>query len=251
MLKDSPFRFEPRETLLHGTDPRAKIVVIACLSIALLSAGVLEIAVIGALIVSLAVIGEVHLAESFREAKPILVFFVLIFTVHTFFGPGDSTPSLWIITPTAEGLIQGLQVVSRLAFIVSLGFIYSATTHPEETRLAFEWILSPLPVNEKMLGTSISIGIRFFPQVLGEVRRTEWAQKSRCIDASRNPLRRLRSMVVPLLIRGLKRAKNLSRAMEARLYNPERTNETGLDANSRDYAFLATVAGIVLSLYMI
>lgn len=250
-MNHSAFRFKDEDTPIHELDPRAKIVAIAGLSSVLILGELWETVIAGALILSVGIIGKVRLLKSFRETKPILILFLFIFTVHAIFTPGEPLLSIWGVGPTVEGLVRGITVISRLALIVALGFIYSATTHPEGTRLAFEWFLRPFPVDERILGTSASMGIRFFPLVTEEVRRTKEAQKSRCLDANTNILRRLRNVALPLLIRSVKRAEGLSQAMEARLYNAGRTSSVELAVTSRDYAILIAIGSLVISLHLL
>ncbi|MFQ6129421.1 MAG: energy-coupling factor transporter transmembrane component T family protein [Candidatus Hadarchaeaceae archaeon] len=248
-MKLSAFRFKDEGTLIHTLDPRAKIVLIAGLSSVLIFADFWQIALVGLLVILSGWIGKVNLIKSFWETRIFLALLIFIFSIHALFTPGNPLFSLWKLEMTAEGIIYGGKIVSRLILIVSLGFVYSSTTPPEGTRAAFEWFLRPLPINEKVLGTSASIGIRFFPMVVEEAQRVQEAQKARCIEGA-GILRRLKSVVSPLLVRAFKRAEKISLAMDARCYNTEHPSPLRLDTSFRDHITLIAVLMFVAFLHL-
>lgn len=248
-MKLSAFRFKDKDTLIHNLDPRVKIVLIAGLSSVLIFADFWQIALVGILVILSGGVGKVNLIKSFWETRIFLVLLIFIFSTHALFTPGNPLFSLWKFEITAEGVIYGGKIVSRLILIVSLGFIYSSTTPPEGTRAAFEWFLRPLPINEKILGTSASIGIRFFPMVVEEVQRVQEAQKARCIEGT-GILRRLKSVVTPLLVRTFKRAEKISLAMDARCYDTERPSSLRLDTSFQDHITLIVMLMFVALLHL-
>jgi energy-coupling factor transporter transmembrane protein EcfT len=248
-VKLSAFRFKDECTLIHALDPRVKIVLIAGLSSVLIFADFWQIALVGILVLSAGWIGKVNLIKSFWETRILLVLFIFIFFVHALFTPGDSPFSLWKLEITADGVIYGGRVISRLILIISLGFLYSATTPPEGTRAAFEWFLRPLPINERILGTSASIGIRFFPMAMEEAQRVQEAQKARCMERA-GVLRRLKGVVSPLLLRAFKRAEKISLAMDARCYDINRPSSLQLHTSFRDHIILIVVLMLVVLLHL-
>jgi len=248
-MKLSAFRFKDKDTLIHNLDPRVKIVLIAGLSSVLIFADFWQIALVGILVILSGGVGKVNLIKSFWETRIFLVLLIFIFSIHALFTPGNLLFSLWKLEITAEGVIYGGKIVSRLILIVSLGFLYSSTTPPEGTRAAFEWFLRPLPINEKILGTSASIGIRFFPMVVEEVQRVQEAQKARCIEGT-GILRRLKSVVTPLLVRTFKRAEKISLAMDARCYDTERPSSLRLDTSFQDHITLIVMLMFVALLHL-
>lgn len=242
----SNFRYKNHDTPMHRIDSRVKIIVIAGISTVLLSAGFEVIFIVGISIILASIIGKVRLDACFWEIKPILVLFLFILLTHTIFASGKSFLDIGIVKLSVYGLIYGLKVVSRLALIISMGFIYSASTHPEETRLAVEWFLRPFPIDEKVLGTTASLGIRFFPLIVEEAKKTREAEKVRCLDLSNNPFRRIRNMIIPFLIRGVRNAEKLSEGLKARCYSADRTSMIELEAGFASYIVLFSVITFAL-----
>lgn len=248
-MKLSAFRFKDEGTLIHALDPRVKIVMVVGLSSVLISADFWQIALVGVLVLLAGWIGKVNLIKSFWETRIFLILLIFIFSIHGFSTPGSPLFSLWKLEMTTEGVIYGGRIVSRLILIVSLGFLYSATTPPEGSRAAFEWFLRPLPINERVLGTSASIGIRFFPMAVEEAQRVQEAQKARCVGRA-GVLRRLKGVVFPLLVRAFKRAEKISLAMDARCYNIERPSSLQLDTSFQDHIILIVVLMFVALLHL-
>lgn len=248
-MKLSAFRFKDEDTPIHSLDPRVKIVLIAGLSSVLIFADFWQITLVGILVILSGWIGKVNLIKSFWETRIFLVLLIFIFSIHALFTSGDPLFSLWKLEVTAEGVVYGGKIVSRLILIVSLGFVYSSTTPPEGTRAAFEWFLRPLPINEKVVGTSASIGIRFFPMAVEEAQSVQMAQKARCIEGA-GILRRLKGVVSPLLVRAFKRAEKISLAMDARCYNTKHPSSLRLDSSVRDRITLIVVLMFVAILHL-
>lgn len=107
--------------------------------------------------------------------------------------------------------------------------LLTATTSSIELTSALEDILSPLkflrlPINQ--MAMIIALSIRFIPSLLDESTRVLRAQASRGIDFKNgkfnDKIKSLISLVVPLFSISFRKAEELSNAMEARGYNPEK-----------------------------
>lgn len=248
-MRLSSFRFKDKNTIIHRLDPRIKIMLTAGLSSVLILADFYQLILVGALILLSGTIGRVNLLRSLWETKPLLILIGFIFLIHSLTTPGETILSFWSLKLTIEGLTYGGKVVSRLTLIVLLGFLYSASTSPKKTRSAVEWFLRPLPLNEKILGTSAGIGTRFFPIIVEDTKKIQEAQKARYIEGA-GPLRRLKNVVSSILTRAFKHAERISLAMDSRCYSTDKPSPIRLNSDIRDYAILILISLLVILLHI-
>lgn len=126
---------------------------------------------------------------------------------------------------TAEGLAQGARIVVRTLLVVVLGTLLTATTRPQELVDGVRTLLRPLgrlglPVEAAAL--AVGVTVQFVPTLLRESRQLMRAQELRCGGvSSRGIMRRAVSYVrllVPIFVSAVRRADELSVAMEARGY---------------------------------
>lgn len=248
-MKLSSFRFKNENTILHRLDPRVKIIIIAILSSVLILADFYQLILVGIVVLLSGFIGKVNLPRTLWETKPFLILIGFIFLVHSLNTSGEVILSFWRLKITVEGLLYGGKVISRLVFIVMLGFVYSASTPPEGTRSAVEWFLRPLPLNEKILGTSASLGTRFLPMVVEDTKKIQEAQKARYIEGA-GPLKRLKNVVSSLLNRALRHAERISLAMDARCYSTNKSSPIQLNATAKDHIVLFSMLVLVAFLHL-
>lgn len=92
-----------------------------------------------------------------------------------------------------------------------------------------------------MVGLTLSL----IPLVFDTYREISDAQAARCLQGRRNPLRRLRLLVLPLMLKTFGRADHLAEAMESRCYSDERTFVT-LTSRRADWLVGLLVAAVAL-----
>lgn len=245
----SEFQSGYKNTLVHALDPRVKVFLVAALSSVLVKAGFWQLALVGGLILLLGWIGRVNFVKLLWGAKPFLVLLAFIFLARSFSGSGTPLLSIFGLALTVDGIVASCAVLLRIVFLVLLGFLYSATTSPKQTKAAIEWFLRPLPFNERVLGTAISIGIRFFPQVVEETKRVQEAQKVRFAEKA-GILKRFKSFAPNLIIRIFERAQKVSMAMDARCYSADRPARLRLSASTHDYFAFAFVCLFVSCIHL-
>ncbi len=114
----------------------------------------------------------------------------------------------------------------RLVYIVLYTSILTLTTPPTEITYGLEKFFSPLrligiPVNKMAL--SISLALRFIPTIIDQGNKIIKSQASRGIDYYNSNFRgkilAIKSLIIPIFVLSIKRADDLSDAMEVRLYN--------------------------------
>jgi energy-coupling factor transport system permease protein len=254
-------QYLPYGSLVHRLDPRAKLVMFTLLVTAVTFANSYT-----ASVVLLAVLlGVVHLSrtplryalQGLRPALPWIAVFALLQLLfyRNPYGPGFCN-TIWswgFIDITSCSTRQiGLMILRLLEFMILISLL-TLTTRTTELTHGLERLLSPLkrlrfPAHE--LALVFAIALRFAPTLAGELERIMKAQASRGADFGEQGrlgfIRRTRNMLpllVPLFLSALRRAEDLTLAMEARGYTGGRgrTSFIQLKALPSDYLALALV----------
>ncbi len=254
-------QYLPYGSLVHHLDPRAKIVMFSLLVAAVTFANSFTASVI--LLVSL--LGVVRLSrtplrfvlQGLRPALPWIAVFTLLQLLfyHNPYGPKVcSTIWTWGFVDITTCAIRqiGLMILRLLEFMTLISLL-TLTTSTAELTHGLERLLSPLerlrfPAHE--LALVFAIALRFAPTLAVELERIMKAQASRGADfgeggrlAFIQRTRALLPLLVPLFVSALRRAEDLTLAMEARGYagGRGRTSYLQLRALPRDYLALALV----------
>jgi energy-coupling factor transport system permease protein len=254
-------QYLPYGSLVHRLDPRAKLVMFTLLVAAVTFANSYT-----ASVVLLAVLlGVVRLSrtplryalQGLRPALPWIAVFALLQLLfyRNPYGPGFCN-TIWswgFINITSCSVRQiGLMILRLLEFMILISLL-TLTTRTTELTHGLERLLSPLkrlrfPAHE--LALVFAIALRFAPTLAGELERIMKAQASRGADFGEQGrlgfIRRTRNMLpllVPLFLSALRRAEDLTLAMEARGYTGGRgrTSFIQLKALPSDYLALALV----------
>ena len=140
--------------------------------------------------------------DTFRQLRTVLIFLVPIFLFHVFITD-------WVL---------GLETVLRILVLLLLAVLVTLTTRPTEMIDVLEAAIRPLRhvgVNPSKASMMLSMVVRFIPMMMREAQEILEAQRARGLD--RNAI----ALLMPLLIKTLKMADDLSEAIEARGYDPE------------------------------
>ncbi len=238
-------------SLLHRTDPRAKLIISVLYIVAIfLAKNVVAFALLALTTVLLVLLGRIPGTIIARGLKPIL--FIAAFTAvfNIFFYKGERLIfDFWIIDIYLEGLINAALIVLRIVLLlVSTSMLLTYTTTPLALTDALEQLLSPLskigvPVHD--FSMLMTIALRFIPTLIEETEKIMDAQKSRGADfSSGNVVKRVRALVpviIPLFVSAFSRAIELATAMEARCYTggKGRTRMNVLHAGASDFVLVA------------
>ncbi len=191
-----------------------------------------------------------------KSIKGILFIVVFSAILQLFFiTSGNVLCSWWIFTITDGGLLSAGYITARISLMVLGASLLTLTTTPVDLADGIETLLYPLkfikfPVHEFAL--IMSIALRFIPSLMEETDRIIKAQKARGADfESGNIFKRIRALVpvfIPLLISSLRRAEELSNAMDARCYasSKNRTKYKKLKLTYRDLLGTILVAGLIV-----
>lgn len=114
----------------------------------------------------------------------------------------------------------GVEVFLRLAALALAAHAVTVTTSITELTEVLERLFAPLDrlglVDGARLALTITLAIRFVPVIAEEAAEIREAQAARGLDAS--PI----ALVVPLMVRVLRRSEDLADAIDARGFPPDR-----------------------------
>jgi biotin transport system permease protein/energy-coupling factor transport system permease protein len=181
-----------------------------------------------------------------RAIKPLLPFFALIFVAHLFFTPGTPMPLPLI---TYEGLYRGVLLTWHFVFLVLSAAILTMTTSPSDLINGIEWLLRPLSVlgiSSYDVAVMVAMVLRFVPTLLQELDEIKEAQMARGADFRTGTIlarmKRMCSLVIPLIRNSILRAEEVAIGMEARGYHRgARTYMRELRMSPSDYTVLAVL----------
>ncbi|MGQ9585885.1 MAG: energy-coupling factor transporter transmembrane component T family protein [Anaerolineae bacterium] len=252
-------QYLPRESLLHRTDPRVKLVAGMMLVVAVVATSSLAgLSLTLALVLLGFSVAQVPIGYALSGVRPMLPFLALLALIQMVAIPQNDVNSpvlgsLGFVTLTVRDFTAGALLILKFAVLVWGISLLSFTTTTTELTHGTEHLLRPLqrtgfPAHE--LALTFNIALRFVP-ILAE--ETEWlmkAQASRGADFGGgrrlNFIQRTRRMVpliVPLILASLQRAEELILAMETRCYTggKGRTYLIHLQAKKPDYLLLLLV----------
>ena len=211
-------------------DPRAKIGAMLIMMIAIfIPAGYAGYGVIAAAVIGTALLARLKLSFLWRAMKPMLFMLTFLLIINLLvIRDGDVLFTIFGFSVYTGAIAQTLYIVVRLALMIMITTILTATTKPLELTLGIEDLLKPfqvihVPAHE--IAMMISIALRFIPTLIEETQRIMKAQASRGVDMEEGSLmekvKAILSLIVPLFVSAFQRAEDLAYAMEARGYDGE------------------------------
>lgn len=195
--------YVPRDSIVHRLPAGPKLLILFTGSVVLFAVSGIPIHA-GELLVVAGLYGVARLPwrAVLHQLRPALLFLVPIFLFHVFVTD-------WML---------GLETVLKILVLLLLAVLVTLTTRLSDMIDVVERAARPLRhagVNPSKLGMMLSIVIRFIPLMMREAGEILEAQRARGLDRSAIAL------LVPLLIKTLKMADDLSDAIEARGYDAE------------------------------
>ena len=235
----------PYDSFMHRIDPRAKILALMVMLIAVFfDAGFIGYAIIGAMTLLALKAAKINIKFILKSIKPMMFMMAFLGVLNIFMlRTGEVLITIGDFPIYTIAITQTVYIIIRLVLIVAQTTTVTATTKPLDLTLGIEHLLTPFkkigfPAHE--VAMMISIALRFIPTLLEETQRIMKAQASRGVDFNEGTLlekvNAIISLIVPLFISAFSRAEELANAMEARCYNPEgkRTRYKQLYWNLKD-----------------
>ncbi len=241
MAELTAFSFRPGASLLHVLDVRFKLVFLVLISLASLKAALLALCVLTFVLIGVIIDIRLPIKVILKELRYFLILLLFVFIARALTTPGSPLIQFKAVSVTREGVHGGIIVCWRLLIIIMMGLSFVSTTRPSEIKAAVQWFLNPFPfIPAKRIATMMSLIIRFMPVILDQAKETADAQRARGVENRKNPVYRLKKLLIPLMRRTFVSADKLAVAMEARCYSENRT-DPGLSCGIRDWIALFAV----------
>ncbi len=256
MLKNITLgQYFPGDSVIHGMDPRMKIILsLLLIVVVFLVESLWGFVLLAAFLGLIIVLSRVGAASVLRSIRPLLFIIIFTFVLNVFFYPGQTVLAQWgSVKLTQEGILKAVLIVLRLMFLIFSTSILTLTTSPMQLTDGMESLMKPLnkirfPVHE--MAMMMSIALRFIPTLAEETDRIMKAQMARGAEFdSGNLIKKAKNMVpllVPLFVSAFKRADELALAMESRCYKggEGRTKMKVLHMAFRDWVSLGVTCAV-------
>lgn len=227
MLRDITIgQYYEADSIVHKLDPRVKLFGTLSFMVALFIAdNIIGYVCAATFLMCVVKISKVPYKFMFRGIKGIIFLLLISVIFSVFFTPGIVLVDAKIFKITAQGIVNGAKIITRLLLLIMGSSMMTYTTTPTDIADGMEKALSPLsyikvPIHE--LAMMVSIAFRFIPILTDETDKIMKAQMARGADFETGGLiKKAKSMVplmIPLILSALKRAIDLATAMEARCY---------------------------------
>jgi energy-coupling factor transporter transmembrane protein EcfT len=174
------------------------------------------------ILLGLLILSRFPLRLFLRDLRTWVILLFILFIFEVLFSEGPRLPALPWLPVGKSGLLLGCLTCWRLGLILSYAMVFTAVTRPQELRDALIWFLKPVPfLPERRIGLMVSLTLRFFSIILDQAEEVRLAQKARQGDRIKNPFRRTKYLILPLLRRSLIRAEDITYALAARGYRDD------------------------------
>jgi energy-coupling factor transport system permease protein len=236
-------RYISRESLIHGLEPVAKLLLFAMIITSiLLCSGWIPLVPVAAFLTFLCLSSRVSITFYLGSLKYFSWMFALSFAVNVIF-PRESAYGAF--SPEALN-IAGIYSV-RLALMVLAGTLFTVTTAPHEigdSLLVFTGLRGRVGRRMADLATILSIALRFVPVMFEEAERIRTAQMLRGQKAGglRGRVRAVVNLIVPLFQSSLRKAASLGFALESRCYGYMAPRTERLRLGGREAAVITASA---------
>lgn len=216
---------------------------------------------IGMFIISIVVfkISKVEFKQISFVLYFILIFLLLNNIAIFIFSPyegveiyGSRTDLFKIVGPytvTAQQLFYQFNITLKYFSIIPMALLFMVATNPSE----FAASLNKIGVSYKV-AYSVSIALRYIPDVQRDYQDISFAQQARGIDMSKKEkltkrIKNSASILMPLIFSSLDRIETISSAMELRAFgsNKKRTWYNGRAFKKGDYIAIVSVSIILIS----
>jgi energy-coupling factor transport system permease protein len=246
----------PGSSPLHRGDPRAKLLALIGILVAvgwamtwrsLVAAGVV---VTGAL-----VLGRYPGRRLAAMALPLGSLAALTIVLNAALVKGDPIASVGPVKLTRLGLGIGLVYAAKLALAVLATNLFLFTTSPLDLADALaeaRWLPAPARAGWRRLALFLSLAVRFLPTVREEIARIRDGQRARGVTLRGGPMTRLRdlvALVVPVVLWVVVRARQAGDALDARGFDASRRRSSLSERRfaARDALLLAVPAALLVA----
>lgn len=200
-----------------NVDPRTKLVIVLCLStLAIFVKDILFLSGILLITVIISLIFKINMLQIFEKIKRLLYVLLAIAIVQSVFSTEGQTligiGKLSILTTV--GLQKGLEFIIRIMIIILSATIITTSNSREIVQGLVQW---KLPYE---IAFMVSIGIRFLPILIEEIKDSLVAIQLRGVEIEKIPFKKrfyvYSYLFTPILVSTIIKAQKLSISIEMR-----------------------------------
>jgi energy-coupling factor transporter transmembrane protein EcfT len=181
--------------------------------------GLLTIALIAAVVLSRLPVGRIA-----RELRLFALLLVLMFVVRSFAADTGPYFAIGALKLSRKGMEAAGILVWRLVLLLLYGTLFAATTRGAHLQASVAWYLRPFRfIPGARIATMVGLTVALIPLVFDSYNEVADAQRARCVERIKNPVRRVRGLAVPLILKTFGRADSLAAAIESRCYSDARS----------------------------
>jgi len=220
------FHYFPGESFLHYWDARCKLVGLFALTIGLLRMGEKPLAFFSILLALVFVVTGIPWKSLFSDIRSWGLLLVMIFLMQAFLTPiplpPDPQSSSGVIPADFLHFKLAALTCWRLTLIIAFALLFTAVTRPRDLQNGLIWLLSPLPfLPGRRIALMATLTLRFLPLILDQLEEVRQAIWCRAGSRSKNPIRAIKVLVLPLFRRSLIRADEIALSLASRGYRED------------------------------
>lgn len=192
------------DSYLHTTNPVTKLLATAGTGILVYLSGPLKLGLLSVIVLLLTDVAKIPISSLLRTLRPMSIFFAAIFLFHLLFTPEKS-------------VLAAAVPVARFVLLMLFTTILLHTTSQSELNTALMQLLRPFGGFGARIAFMVGVAIAFVPGLLLDKETIAKAQTARGYKP--RGLTGFIALIVPLMQRSLRKADELSDALESRGYN--------------------------------
>jgi biotin transport system permease protein len=218
------FHYFPGSSFLHRWDTRCKLPALLISTIGLLHMTETSLAIFTVLLAVLYLSARLPWGPLFSDLKGWGLLLLLVFLAQAFLAPQTSAPLLSSTgSPSIHPNVHLAALTCwRLALIIGFAILFTSVTRPRDLRNALIWFMGPLPfLPGRRIALLATLTIRFIPSLLDQADEIRQAIRLRAGNRRRNPIHRIKVVILPLFRRSLIRADETAMSLAARGYRED------------------------------
>ncbi|HHT9110605.1 MAG TPA: energy-coupling factor transporter transmembrane component T family protein [Candidatus Brocadiaceae bacterium] len=225
MVELTIFHYMHKNSIIHKMDGRIKLACMILLSASVsFTSAKFALATLTIILLATLFIAKLPIMTLLNELRYFAFLIALVFGIRSFSIPGTPIPNFPLRVVTVEGITSGLLFAWRLILIIIICLILTGTTSFSSLRNVIEWFLRPIPfIPAARVAIMVNLTFVLIPLIFDQASEMLNAQKARCIEGRKNPVKRIMFIAFPLLVQTFRCADEMVLAMEARCYSEDRT----------------------------
>lgn len=216
------FHYIPKDTFIHRWDARCKFFGFLFITASLIQIKISLFLFHSILLFLLFFLSRSPVRSIARELKFWVMFLFMLFIFHSLFTPGVPIYFNPYLPIKKEGLLSGSLTCWRLGLILGYAVLFTSVTRPQELRDTIAWILKPFPsIPNRRIGLMVSMAWKFFYRFLDHKEEVSLAHQARLGNLNRNPIKKIKSLLLPLLRKALIEVEEVTFALAVRGYHDD------------------------------